>query len=89
MELELVGEIEFLNLMQTWASQLALVVKNLPASAGDVRDMGSIPGWGRPPEKEMTTPPVFLSGKSHGQRSLASCSLWGPKSADYDLASKI
>ena len=23
------------------------VVKNLPANAGDARDMGSIPGWGR------------------------------------------
>ena len=30
------------------ASQLALVVKNLPANAGDiVRDAGSIPGSGR------------------------------------------
>ena len=26
------------------------VVKNLPANAGDTRDMGSIPGWGRSPE---------------------------------------
>ena len=30
-------------------SQVALVVKNLPANAGDVRDMGSLPGLGRPP----------------------------------------
>ena len=29
------------------ASQVAPVVKNPPASAGDVRDMGSIPGLGR------------------------------------------
>ena len=28
---------------------MALVVKNLPANAGDVRDVGSIPGLGRPP----------------------------------------
>ena len=28
-------------------SQVALVVKNLPANAGDIRDMGSIPGLGR------------------------------------------
>ena len=28
-------------------SQAALVVKNPPASEGDVRDMGSIPGLGR------------------------------------------
>ena len=27
--------------------QVALVVKNLPASAGDARDVGSIPGLGR------------------------------------------
>ena len=28
-------------------SQIALVVKNPPVSAGDVRDAGSIPGSGR------------------------------------------
>ena len=31
------------------ASQVALVVKNPPAKAGDVRDPGSIPGLGRAP----------------------------------------
>ena len=31
------------------ASQVALVVKNLPASAGDIRDEGSIPASGRSP----------------------------------------
>ena len=31
------------------ASQAALVVKNLPANSGDVRDVGSIAGWGRSP----------------------------------------
>ena len=29
------------------ASQVLLVVKNLPANAGDVRDMSSTPGQGR------------------------------------------
>ena len=28
---------------------MVLVVKNLPANAGDIRDMGSIPGSGRSP----------------------------------------
>ena len=28
---------------------MALVVKNLPANAGDVKDVGSIPGLGRCP----------------------------------------
>ena len=31
------------------ASQVMLVVKNPPASAGDTRDLGSIPGLGRYP----------------------------------------
>ena len=31
------------------ASQVALVVKNLPANAGDAKDAGVIPGWGRSP----------------------------------------
>ena len=34
-------------------SQVALVVKNLLASAGDIRDTGLIPGWEDPLEKEM------------------------------------
>ena len=32
-----------------WASQVALVAKNPPANAGDIRDMGLIPGSGRSP----------------------------------------
>ena len=28
---------------------MALAVKNLPSNAGDLRDMGSIPGWRRSP----------------------------------------
>ena len=32
------------------ASQVALVVKNPLTNAGDIRDMGSVPGWGRSPE---------------------------------------
>ena len=33
--------------MCPWASQVALVVKNLPANAGDIRDKGDIPELGR------------------------------------------
>ena len=32
-----------------WVSQVALVIKNPLASAGDIRDMGLIPGLGRSP----------------------------------------
>ena len=34
-----------------WASQVVLVVKNLLASAGDIRGAGSIPGSGRSPRE--------------------------------------
>ena len=33
-----------------WTSQVLLVIKNLPANSGDVRDLGLIPGSGRSPE---------------------------------------
>ena len=33
-----------LNAPACWASQVALLVNNPPASAGDVRDAGSVPG---------------------------------------------
>ena len=32
------------------ASEVVLVVKNPPANAGDIRDAGSIPRWGRSEE---------------------------------------
>ena len=33
------------------ASQVTLVVKNLPLNIGDIRDRGSVPGLGSPLEK--------------------------------------
>ena len=36
--------------MYDWASQVALVIKDPPVNAGDIRDTGRIPGLGRPPE---------------------------------------
>ena len=43
---------------RNWGLPGGLVVKNLPANAGDV---GSIPGSGRPPEKEMATHSSILA----------------------------
>ena len=43
------------------ASQVALVVKSLPTSAGDVRDVGSIPGPRRSLEKGMATHSSILA----------------------------
>ena len=50
-----------------WASQMAQLVKNLPASAGDARDRGLIPESRRSPGVRNK----FLPGKFHGQGSLA------------------
>ena len=48
-----------------------LVVKNMPANSGDLRDSGLIPGLGRSCGEEKGKPtPVFLPAVSHGQRSL-------------------
>ena len=38
-----------------WAFQVVLVVKNPPANAEDVRDVGLIPGLERSPEEGMAT----------------------------------
>ena len=51
------------------ASQVTLVVKNLPANAGDLRDVGSIPRSGRSPGGGKGNP-LQYSGEFHGQRSL-------------------
>ena len=60
------------------------MVKNLPANAGDIRNMSLIPGSGRSPGGELGNPPtpVFLSGESHGQRCLEGYSPWGHKESD-------
>ena len=40
------------GLIFNWACQVALIVKNPLANAGDIRDSGSIPGLGRSPGEE-------------------------------------
>ena len=65
------------------AFQIALVVKNLPANAGDIRDLGSIPGLGKSPWRRARQPtPVFLPGESHEQRRLVGYSPWDLKESD-------
>ena len=60
------------------ASQVALVVQNLPANAGDVRDMSSIPGSGRSPAGRHSNPLQYSRLKNPmDKRSLAN---YGPNS---------
>ena len=65
------------------ASQVALVVKNSPAHSGDLRDVGSIPGWGRSPGEGNGNPPQYSCLENpHGQRSLVGYSPEGHKESD-------
>ena len=45
---------------------MALVIKNLPANAGDIRDVGSIPGSGRSPGVGKATPSSILAWRTPG-----------------------
>ena len=60
---------------------MALVVKNLPANTGDIRDMGSIPGSGRSPGGEgMATHSSILAWRI--PRTVEPGRLWGRKESD-------
>ena len=60
-----------------------LLVKNLSANAGYIRDLGSIPGSGSIPWKRAQQPtPVFLPAESHGQRNLVGYHPRGHKKSD-------
>ena len=65
---------------------MALVVKNLPANAGDLRYPGSIPGSGRSPGEGHGNPLQYSCLESHGQRSLTGYSSWGHKELDMTEA---
>ena len=58
-------------------------VKNLPANAGDIRDMVSIPGLGRSPGEENGKPLQFSCLENpHRQRGLVGYRPWGCKELD-------
>ena len=62
---------------------MALVVKNLPANAGDIRDAGLISGLGRSPAEGHGKPLQYSCLENpHGQRSLAGYSPCGHKELD-------
>ena len=61
------------------------MIKNLPANAGDTRDMGLIPGSGRSPGEGNGNPLQYsLPGEFHGQRSLVGHSPWACKEPDMN-----
>ena len=72
------------------ASQVALVVKDPSANAGDVRRWGFDP-WVRKISwrRKWQPTPVSLPGKCHGQRSLVGYSPWGCKKSDMTEHARI
>ena len=56
------------------ASQVVLMVKNLPANAGDRRDVGSIPGLGRSLGRGHATHSSILAWRIPMDRE--NCGLW-------------
>ena len=70
---------KLLRLSEVRASLVAQLVKNLPVIQETwVQSLG----WEDPWRREWQPTPVFLSGESHGQRSLVGYSPWGPKESD-------
>ena len=61
-------------------------VKNLPAIAGNTRDMGSIPGLGRSLKQKMAIYSSILTWKSHEQRSLMGYSPYGVAKSQTQLS---
>ena len=57
-------------------NNIALVLKNLLANAGDLRNASSYPWVRKIPWRRAWQPTPFLPGKSHGQRSLERYSPW-------------
>ena len=59
------------------------MVNNLPANTGDA---SLIPGSGKSPgERKRQPTPVFLPGKSHGQRNVVGYHPWGHVESDRTL----
>ena len=70
---------KFMFYYETTDFPSSVVVKNLPANAGDTEDVGSIPGLGRSPGEGNGNPLQYSCLETHGQRSLAGHSPWSRK----------
>ena len=68
---------------------MALVVKNLPTNAGDIRDAGLIPGSGRSPAAGHGNSLQYSCLENpHGQKSLVGYSPWDRKESDMTEATQ-
>ena len=65
-----------------WAFQVVLVIKNPPANTGYIRDMGSIPGSGRPPKERNGNPHQYSCLENPVDRGAWRASPWGHKESN-------
>ena len=72
------------SLAGVYCGLLEKVAQTVKASGYNARDLGSTPGSGRYTGEGNGNPfpPVRLSGRSHGQKSLADYSPWDHKESD-------
>ena len=61
---------------------MAQQIKNLPVVKETQEMHVQSVGWEDPLESKQQPTAVFVPGKSHGQRSLVGCSLWGHKDSE-------
>ena len=78
-----------IQLDRPYAIEVPVVEKGFPGgsdgkeSACNSGDLGSIPGSGRYPGEENSSPTLeFLPGESHGQKIVVGYSPWGHKESD-------
>ena len=74
--------------MGTGASQASLVVKNLPANAGDLRDCVGSLGWEDPLEEGMATNSSFLSWEIPWIEEPSRLQSLGSQRIGHDLVTK-
>ena len=63
-----------------WASQVALVVKNWPANAGNITDVGSVPGLARSPGGRNGNPLQYSCWENPMDKGAGR--LWGRQESD-------
>ena len=72
------------GLCSAWVFQVALVVKNPPAGAGEFRDVGSIPSWEDPLEEGMAAHSSILAWRIPWTEELCGLQSVGSQRVGHD-----
>ena len=60
------------------------MVKNPPANAEDIKAMGSVPGWGRPPGEGNDNPPQYSGLENPMDRGTWQAGVHGVAKSKHD-----